>query len=65
MILPSLTKRREMIHDLQLRSAIKQPATSGKLTGFFAFAKALVNAFYFWGYFYFWHVGGAQNVYNR
>ncbi len=54
-----------MIHDLQLRSAIKQPATSGKLTGFFAFAKALVNAFYFWGYFYFWHVGGAQNVYNR
>lgn len=54
-----------MTRDLQLRSVIKQPATSGKLTGFFAFAKALVNAFYFFGYFYFWQSGGAQRAYNR
>ncbi len=54
-----------MIHILQLHSATEQPATSGKLAGFFAFAKALVNAFYFLGYFYFWHAGGAQRMYNR
>ncbi len=30
--------------------------------GIFAFANALGNAFYFWGYFYFWRICGARQL---